>query len=176
MISEILQAIIEETKALLAETGATIIFKTDYKSTELTSYNMPLVIIDLYEAPDSGQMIGGVSKIDWIVGLNTYNYMPNGYAAPDGGYSTDLLLPIDTVRRHFSKELWLTDEMKAALNDFDFRFTLTGITGADALDEDGIVKGYKIGFDCIGFDIDTNSTIDSSQVLQYVVDKSRVGL
>lgn len=47
---------------------------------------------------------------------------------------------------------WLTQAMVTIFNNYGFQFTLTGITNADALDQDGLIMGFKIGFDSTAFD------------------------
>jgi hypothetical protein len=47
---------------------------------------------------------------------------------------------------------WLTQAMVTIFNNYGFQFTLTGITAADALDQDGLIMGFKIGFDSTAFD------------------------
>lgn len=47
---------------------------------------------------------------------------------------------------------WLTQAMVTIFNTYGFQFTLTGITNADALDQDGLIIGFKIGFDSTAFD------------------------
>jgi hypothetical protein len=47
---------------------------------------------------------------------------------------------------------WLTQAMADIFNTYGFQFTLTGITNADALDQDGLIMGFKIGFDSTSFD------------------------
>lgn len=53
---------------------------------------------------------------------------------------------------------WLTQGMVTIFNDFGFQFTLTGVTTADALEESGLVMGYKISFDTTALDDVTKYT------------------
>ena len=177
MIGEILQAIIDECKALLTDTGGTVIFKTDYKSDEITSYTMPLLILDMLDAPDTGQQIGGLTRCDWMFALNSYNYMPNSEVSEDAGFSTNLLTIIDTIRVHFTvgNQLgWLTEGMTTIENNYGFRFSLSGIQKADALDQDGLVLGYRIVFDSLSFDPGTTDLIPSTSEVMTVIDNSRI--
>jgi hypothetical protein len=175
MINEILQAVIDECNALFLNTGGTVIFKTDFKSDSLVTYTMPLLIVDVVDAPDSGQQIGGLTRVDWMFAMNSYNYMPNSQIIDDKGYSTSLLKPIDTIRQHFSNGVWLTSGMTDILNNYGFKFALSGITGADALEQDGIILGYKIMFDSLAFDSDTLDTIDSTEELETIIDETMGG-
>lgn len=47
---------------------------------------------------------------------------------------------------------WLTQAMVTIFNTYGFQFTLTGITAADAIDQDGLIMGFKIAFDSTAFD------------------------
>ena len=170
MIGRILQAVIDECKALPIDGVGTIILKTDYRSSNLESYAMPLLLLDLMEAPESGQYIGALTRMDYIFALNSYNYEPNSGCDPDGGYSTSLLNIIDTIRRHFSYGVWITSEMTDILNSYGFRFTLGGLTPADPLEADGLIMGYKVVFDSISFDVETNDVAPSTAVLEDVID------
>lgn len=53
---------------------------------------------------------------------------------------------------------WLTPGMQLIFDRYGFQFTLTGLTTADAveMDENGLIMGYKIGYDSTAFDNGTN--------------------
>jgi hypothetical protein len=168
MIGEILNAVILECRELLKDTGGTVILKTDYRGTSDTSYTMPLLLLDLLEAPDSAQLPGGVTRKDWIFALNAYNYEPNSYTDDTSGYSEKLLNIIDTIRQHFSLGTWLTQGMTDINTNYGFKFTLSGVVPADALDQDGLIMGYRIMFDSIAFDTDTSFVQMSESDLEHV--------
>jgi len=169
MTGEILQAVIDECKALLKDGVGTIILKTDYRSNQLETYTMPLLLLDMQEAPDSGQYIGGMSHLDWSWAMNSYNYEPGSYVDADQGYATSLLNIIDTIRRHFSFGVWLTLGMTAITNTYGFRITtLGGLVPADQLEGDGLIMGYKIMFESLGFDIETENVAPSTAPLEHV--------
>jgi hypothetical protein len=178
MIGQILQAVIDECKKLLetSNPGATVIFKTDFKNMDLTTYSMPLLILDVGDAPDAGQQIGGLTRLDWQFALNTYNYMPNAQTSDDKAFSTGLMDVIDAVRRHFTKGIWLTQGMTDIEVMYGFVFSLSGIQGADMLDGDGLVLGYRIVFDSLAYDLETSDIIESTEVLEFVVDETREGV
>ena len=169
MIGAILNAVIVECRELLKDSGGTVILKTDYRATKLTTYSMPLLLLDLVEAPDSGQYPGGVTRVEWMFALNSYNYEPDSYTDDTSGYSTSLLDVIDTIRQHFSLGIWLTQGMTDILNNYCFKFTLSGIVPADALDQDGLIMGYRIVFDSIAIDTDTSFVQMSESDLEHVV-------
>lgn len=172
MIGDILNAIMQECRALLGEKKGTVILKTDYKPAEKGSYNMPLLIVDLIDAPDAFQLIGGSTRMDWNIAMNSYAYMPDPTIDDTTGDARNLLNVIDEIRQHFSIKNWLntsiTPTMNDVLNNYCFKYTLSGIQTADALDEDGLVMGYKIIFDSVGIDTTTSLSEDSTQVLNTV--------
>jgi hypothetical protein len=47
---------------------------------------------------------------------------------------------------------WLTQGMADMFNQYGLQFNLTGVTIADQVDQDGLVIGYKIGFETTSFD------------------------
>lgn len=168
MIGEITNAILNEIKALLSSTGAQVILKTNFQPKKLPDNNGNLVLLDIQAAPDSVQYPGGLTRMDWSWGLNSYNWEPDAYVDDETDYSTSLLNFIDTIRQHFSRSLpgalqisgdtnlWLTESMTNIFDVYGFQFTLTGVTNADALDQDGLIMGFRIGFDSTAFD---NSTL-----------------
>lgn len=179
MIGDILNAILQETVALSRtwENYGTVLLKTDYKNTKLVDYAMPLVIVDLADGVDSKQYPGGLTRMEWQYAFNSYNYSPDGYVDDTTGYSTSLLkIPIDEIRRHFEIGKWIAEDpnapgtylMNIILDLYGFRFTFSGVTPADHLDEDGLVMGYKIGFDSVSFDNVTKAVVYSDEVLEVV--------
>lgn len=170
MIGEILQAVMDECKEFLKDQGGTFILKTDYRTSKLASYAMPLFLFDLVSAPDSDQWLGGATNMGWLFGMNGYNYEPNAHNEDDGGYSSNLINFVDDLRTHFSKTQFLTQGMADILTKYCFKFTLSGIVPADALPiEDGLVMGYRIVFDSISIDNSTNGVQYSAETLQHVV-------
>ena len=168
MIGDILNAVMQECKALLADQAGTVILKTDYKASNLPSYAMPLLLVDLYDATDSVQYPGGLTRVDWNFAFNSYHNAPDPKVDDDSGYSIGLLDVIDSIRQHFSIGAWLTHGMTNILNNYAFRFTLSGISPADALEQEGLIMGYKIIFDSAAVDTGTSGTVLSSQVLEVV--------
>lgn len=53
---------------------------------------------------------------------------------------------------------WLTPGMAEIFTQWGFQFTLTGLTNADPVDEQGLIMGYKIGFDSTALDNTTQYT------------------
>ena len=175
MIGEILNAVQQEclqyVQANLMPDGtmATVIQKTNYHASKLPTYSMPFVIIDLVDAPDSQQWLGGVTKMEWNFALNVYNYYPNGYLDDATGTSEDLINIIDSIRQHFSQRQWITAQMPQILSDYGTRFTLSGVDKADQLESpDGLTIGFRIIFDTVSIDDATDSVIESTSNLEFV--------
>lgn len=211
MLGEILQAILQETKALFSGTGAQVMLKTNFLPKATPDNNGTFVLLDLQNAPDTTQFPGGLTMCCYDFGVNTYTWEPDSYVDDDTPFSTSLLNFIDKVRQHFTLgplgnglvypngilivnkiyqvvnstiiyngnplitgtyftcldgitsftsasngyvigTSWLTQGMVDIFNQFGFQFTLTGITNADALDQNGIIMGYKIGLISTSFD------------------------
>ncbi len=185
MLGEITQAILQEVKTLLQGTGATVILKTQFQNKKLPDYNGNLVMMDIEAAPDSVQYPGGLTRMDWKWGFGSYNWELDAYVDDDTDYSTGLLDFIDKIRVHFTANFgnlvnpgtkpyiegtgWLTQAMGDVFNIYGFQLTLTGLTTADALDQDGLVMGFKIGADSTAFDSSTKYVKDNvylSKVMQ----------
>lgn len=168
MIADVTNAILQECKALFASSGypdGTVILKTDFKSDNISSYNMPLLLVDFIEA-ESYQYPGGMTREDWLIGLNAYNYMSDPNGDDVTGHTRSGLEVIDQVRQHFSIGKWLSEvspTITDLLNNYCFKFTLSGIAAADAIDKDGLCMGYRVVFDTVGLD-DIASSIQTSLV------------
>lgn len=224
MTDEILDAVMKECQAIPYFQVGTVMLKTDFDLKKIGSYDAPFLLFDFMEAADSGQLIGGLTRMDWVIGMNSYNREPDAMGDDETGYSTGLMKVVDVPRRHFSKGNngafilpadmlivgkkymvlggadtdtviydsitynvgdnftavigqtsyttpgtgylvtggWLTVGMWNILNKYGLRFTLSGITTADALEGDGLVMGYRVGFDSISFDQDTSNIAQSS--------------
>ena len=172
-----MNAVMQECRTLFASwtkdgsVGGTVILKTDYRPKDLSSYTMPLLLVDLLDAPDSMQYPGGVTRVDWNFALNAYNYMPDPTIDDQTGGARNLLDVMDDIRRHFSMGIWMntiSPTLTDVLNDYCFKFTLEGISNADALDQDGLIMGKRIVFDCVGIDTDTEEVVESLVPLEKV--------
>jgi hypothetical protein len=156
MIGEILNAVLGECSALLSGTGASVILKTNFKSTKNITNQPSFILLDLTDAPESVIYPGGLTRMDWVFSFNSYSYEPDAYVdETDTGYSTNLLNFIDLIRQHFSvlpAGEWLTSGMNDVANTYGFQYTLSGIAPADGIDEDGLIMGYKITFNSTSFD------------------------
>lgn len=172
MIGEILNAVLQECKALLEGTGAEVILKTNMKSMVKESYSGNLILVDISDAPDSKQYANGLTQVDWKFGFNSYNYEPDAYVDDATGFSTKLLDFIDTIRQHFTSGLvndaWLTQGMTDIFNQYGFQYTFGGIGVAEAVETDGLIMGYRIDMESTALDEATLSIIDSTSTLQKV--------
>lgn len=170
MLGQITKAIIDEIKALLSGTGATVLLKTNFLTKKMPDNPGNFVLLDIDAAPDSVQYPGGLSRVDYNWSLGSYNYQPDAYNDDETDYSTSLMNFIDTIRQHFSvclpgalpisgdTNLWLTQGMTDIFNTYGFFFTLSGITIADAIEQEGLMFGFKIGFFSTAFDNTTMFT------------------
>lgn len=180
MTDHIMQAVLNECKAFLQQSPdgpGTVILEEDYKHTNLLTYTMPLCLIDLMDAPEESQWIGGSTRVDWIFGFNTYQLEPDSYLDDDTTYSTGLMRIVDDIRRHFSLGFWLvparTDDtqpmaMQDVIDNYGFKFTLTGKTKARPLDQEGLILGWRINFDSLAID-DVTDWIKPKNPLEKVV-------
>jgi hypothetical protein len=170
MIKETVQGLIDECKALFDDTGGTVLFHTQFKQDKIPGYTLPLIIIYIEDAPESGPFIGGVTRLDWNVVLRVYSLMPNPELDIDNGYSTSLLEIIDTVRRHFTKpKIYLTQSFQDIIENYNFLMELNGIANAEPLQKNNlIVYGNDINFSCVSIDTDTGNTEMSLVKLEHV--------
>ena len=179
MTNEIQQAVLDEMQLFLNSltddkySGGTCVFKTDWQP-DATANQMPLVLLDMIDAPESSQYLGGVTRMDWAFAINAYSTMPDAYldsiADP---YATDLQKFIDLVRRHFTTaqeySTWLSAGMPEITNTYGFKFTLSGTQKADALAfKTGFIKGWRLLFDSVALDTETTFIPISASVLENV--------
>lgn len=205
MLGEILDAILQESKALFSGTGSQVMLKTDFLAKATPDNNGTFLLLGIDNASDSLQYLGGLTNCCYDFGFNSYSWEPDAYVDDNSGYSTSLLNFIDGVRQHFTLgpfgkgvfnatdtlkvgviykvqfgsitynsvlitegmmftclqgittftttdggfiigTPWFTQGMVTINNLFGFQFTMTGITNADAIDQQsGLLLGYKIG-------------------------------
>jgi hypothetical protein len=103
MTDDIVFALMQECLAIPDFQVGTVILKTDFDLTKIDSYSPPFLLLDFVEAGDSGQLIGGVTRMDWIIAMNSYGYAPDTTGDDKTGDSTSLVKIVDVPRRHFSK-------------------------------------------------------------------------
>lgn len=175
MTGEITNAIVQETLAMPDFTDGggegSVMLKTDFKMSDIGSYGMPFVLAEILEGEDSDQMLGGVKRMAWKIGLNSYGYQPDITGDDKTGYTTQLLNVIDRITDHFNAgrlKGWLTPGMTTILNNYGFRFTFSGISPADPLDGDGLIMGYKVIMDSVSVDTSTGNIQSSSSVVTTV--------
>lgn len=103
MTDEIVYALMQECLAIPYFQVGTVLLKTDFDLTKIDSYSPPFLLLDFVEAGESGQLIGGVTRMDWVIAMNSYGLSPDTTGDDKTGYSTSLLKVVDIPRRHFSK-------------------------------------------------------------------------
>lgn len=164
MLGEITKALLEETKELLSGTGATVQFRTNWLAKKVPDNNGNLVLMDIQDGADSVQFPGGLTMTAYRFNFNSYNYQPDATVDDPTDFSTNLMNFIDDIRQHFSKSLpgalpisgdtnmWLTQAMTDIWNQYGFFLTFSGITGADPIDTEGLLFGFKISFESTALD------------------------
>lgn len=182
MTDEILKAALDEALAFLQSKNdgdfpGTLILETNYKSEDLLSYSLPLLILDLMDAPEESQYPGGTTRTDWVWGFNAYAMAGDSFVDDVTPYATSPLKIIDAIRRHFSLRFWLVpprtnDTMPMSMQDitdnYGFKYTLSGRVRAKPLDQDGLYMGWRIMFDSVCIDEETNWTLDNQGPLEHV--------
>jgi len=129
---------------------------------------MPFVLAEILDGEDSDQMLGGVKRMAWKLGLCSYAYQPDTTGDDKTPYTTQLLNVIDRITDHFNAGRlfgWLTPGMGDILTNYGLRFTFTGIGAADPLDGDGLIMGFKIIMESVSFDVSTANVVQSTSVV-----------
>jgi hypothetical protein len=126
---------------------------------KMPSYSMPLFLLDIPDAPESGQMPGGNTKMEWNFTIDIYDYYFNEDQSEITNYSDKLLIIHDKVRRHFSKGDWKTRQMKEAIIKYSLSLTFEGVTGAPSLEGQDLTKGYSLKLSSVGIDKETCNII-----------------
>ena len=176
MIDDISQAFLEELQTYVnADTtgmyaDATVMIDTDFNINNLPTYILPLIILEIDESPQSRQLIGGASQMEWNINIVVYAFEPDPYGA--GTYGTELLNIVDDLRHHFTG-VFLSPKMDALVTNYMFNNTFTGVVKAQEIEKNNkIVIGRKIQFESVGLDLKTLTTIDSTSDLTYIVDNT----
>jgi hypothetical protein len=130
------------------------------KPEEMTIFAVNLVTIGIEDSSDMHQCIGGSIIADFGFTFKAYFYDENSALESDQGINTDAYNIIDTITRHFAKEIWLTQEMKDVINDYCFRLVLNGAVKSTDMQKEGggIIPGYAISYNTFSIDTDTSST------------------
>lgn len=176
MIDKIIAALKLEAKALVnlsagGKFQGDFVFHTNYKSTGEVTYSFPLLMMYCTDAHDSEPFCGGANKISWAFSMAVYYYDPNSYVDDESGYSEELALPLDVVRRHFggTNRRWLTPGMAALQQAYGFRMTYDGDSGAPPLKHaDGLALGYAVKFSSVAIDDNTDSVEESCETLNTI--------
>jgi len=176
MIDDISQAFIEELQTYVnADTTgmyarATVMIDTDFNITNVPTYILPLIILEIDEAPSSRQLIGAPTQMEWNINIVVYVFEPDPYGA--GTYGTGLLAIVDDLRQHFAGA-FLSPKMDALVTKYMFNNSFTGIVKAQEIEKNNkVVIGRKIQYESVGIDFKTASTIDSTSDLTYIVDNT----
>lgn len=156
MIDDILDALVKEAQAYVNSiaddnlgTGQ-VMLATNYKSEELVTYGMPLVILAVPDGSDTSLYPGGLKRADWNANFASYHYMPDPTNDDPSGYAPGLMKIVDLITDHFAagllQNLWLTQGMRDLFSVYGYQMTLEGIGTADPLGADGLILGWKTNF------------------------------
>lgn len=156
MLDDIVNALhteMHEFLQTLPDGGGQVVLMTDFLEGKEITAVMPLVLLEVIPGEDSSQYGGGLTKMYYMIAFNSYHYMPDAYGDELAtGYSTGLLKVIDMIRQHLSNEQWLTAGMTNILNNYGYRFTLSGISQASEIPKDGLKIGHRIHMNSVSFD------------------------
>jgi hypothetical protein len=173
MIDQISQGIIDEIKAYVAQdttnfpTSATVLIDTDFNIQQVPSYILPLIILEIDEAPNSGQLIGGATQAEWNWGLVIYALEPDPYGQTS--YGTGQLKIVDDLQEHFCGLTFLAQTFIDVQANLNFTYAFKGINKAPEIEKNNkIIIGRKINFESVAFDDSTLDTIDSTSELTYI--------
>lgn len=173
MIELISQAIIDEVNAYkTADTtgmylGSTVMIDTDFNIGKIPSYTLPLIILEIDDAPNSVQLVGGATQMEWNWYLTVYAFEPDPYVA--SSYGTGLMKIIDDLRQHFTGVNFLAQSFIDIQDNFSFTFVLSGVTKAQEIEKDNkIVIGRKIQFESVAFDNLTQPVTESTSELTTI--------
>lgn len=147
-------AVQQEVLYLYQDTGATVMFKTNFKTSDMPTYKFPLVLIDMEPGGDFQEMPGGLTMADWEFSLSIYDYLQDISGLDPTEFSVQVGKKADDLRRHFQNfTIFKTPEMLAALTNYGTRWTLSGVKPADHIEtQDGLSVGFKFIFDTISWD------------------------
>jgi len=177
MIAQITSALVDELQFLFDSYKITVLFKNSSKSkaNDISSYLMPLVIVERRKSSDSiQQILGGVMIEAWDFAISVYDYEANQELQPDQGFSFSLMEIVNIVKNHFAQRQWFTQSFIDIVNNFSFNMTLTtGVSDAQELGTDnGLCVGFEIDYATIAYDTSTSFVQPSTQTLEYIVDGS----
>ena len=160
MIGKIIVAVGEELKALFKDTPDSVQRDTQVSVEQMTAYTMPLIVYSFDQAPDAFQNLGGATMVDFTVSISCYIYDVNSGLDEDGELTEENYSVIDKVRRHFGKQIWLTNEFQDVVDKYNFRMVLNGMSASKELQKKGggIIPGYSINFDSVALDLCTDNT------------------
>jgi hypothetical protein len=165
MEGDIIYAFIQELKSLVGDTGSTILLRTNWKRTDMPTYKMPLVLIDIHPTGECMQLIGGLTMMDYDCAFSVYNYQ-QGTPEDPTDYSATRINNADAVRQHFSDfSNFNAAQMASAFNTYGMRLSFQGAGAAEPLEtENGLAMGRAWHFSVTAFD---NSTTGSQYKTQF---------
>jgi hypothetical protein len=165
MEGDIIYAMTQELQAQFGDIGCTILLRTDYKTDDMPTYKMPLILLDIEPSGDSLQCLGGLTMMDYTTILSVYNYQ-QGVPEDPTDYSITRINIADPVRQDFSAfAVFKSAAMIAALTTYGFKISFQGAGKAPPLEHpDGLIQGRSWHFAIIAFD---NTTTGSKFVTPF---------
>lgn len=166
MIDVITYAIQQELNIFMQGQPCTIMEKTDFLTKDMPTYQMPFILWEEEGEGDTEQMLGGMTMCTNEILINVYTYQPDAYGSSPTTQAAQNKALLDLVRAHFSAfTVWLSDEMKAAIDSLGLSWTLSGVHKAPNLEHpDGLCKGHQIKFSTISWDDGTSEAPDADAV------------
>lgn len=178
MIDDILNALVAEAQAFVQSIAdpslgtGTVLLMTNFKSEQVATYGMPLIILGVPDGHDTSLYLGGLKRVEWNWYFASYHLMPDAAGNDTTGYAASLLKIIDLITDHFSAGLlqnsWLTQGMRDLRTNYCYEMTLEGLGHADDLGADGLIMGFRINFGSLAVFRGTKQSNMSTQTLQSV--------
>jgi hypothetical protein len=170
MTGIVIAGILKELEKLFENTGTSVLFDTQFDEVDMPVHTLPCAVLQLSDSPDSEQSIGGATQYQWDWIITVYELITNAEYSPDQGYSTSLIDIIDTVRKHFAKKIWLSQEFIDLATLYSFNMNLNGLTKGQRMKSgNGTIMSFNIHYNSTAIDADTSHTQLSDYPLQKTV-------
>lgn len=149
MINDIIRAVKQELLYIFGA-EASILQRSNFKSSEWPSYKMPLITIRTTPGSESQQMPGGWIMEDWEIVLSVY-VRDSDLSGMDVEFNDDDTLLFEKVRDSFANyAVFNTSYMKDLATNYGTSWTYEHMTEAEPLEHpDGLCLGMSIHFGTI---------------------------
>lgn len=171
-LADVQHSIQLECIALVEKFTGQFVLMTDYSDTSEITYSFPLLMLEVQDAPDSFEFLGGATSMSWDFRMGVYGYNANSYGDNPTGDAELNLNPVDIVRTHFSLREWITQEMKDIEERYSFKMTYAGTHRARALkNANGLAQGFAHYWQSEAVD-DGTDKIEQCVPLEHVIDET----